>query len=67
MLYNLKKSAEAFYFKHCIKQGKLPLPDTVYYLWDRKKLNNIMLTNKERSPRKEKKKKKKLKKKKSIK
>ena len=63
MLYNLKKSAEAFYFKHCIKQGKLPLPDTVYYLWDRKKLNNIMLTNKERSPRKEKKKK--LKKKKS--
>ena len=59
MLYNLKKSAEAFYFKHCIKQGKLPLPDTVYYLWDRKKLNNIMLTNKERSPRKEKKKQKK--------
>ena len=56
MLYNLKKSAEAFYFKHCIKQGKLQLPDTVYYLWDRKKLNNIMLTNKERSPRKEKKK-----------
>ena len=56
MLYNLKKSAEAFYFKHCIKQGKLPLPDTVYYLWDRKKLNNIMLTNKERPPRKEKKK-----------
>jgi uncharacterized protein YhbP (UPF0306 family) len=64
MLYNLKKSAEAFYFKHCIKQGKLPLPDTVYYLWDRKKLNNIMLitNDKERSPRKEKKK---LKKKKS--
>jgi len=59
MLYNLKKSAEAFYFKHCIKQGKLPLPDTVYYLWDRKKLNNIMLINKERSPRKEKKKQKK--------
>ena len=59
MLYNLKKSAEAFYFKHCIKQGKLPLPDTVYYLWDRKKLNNIMLTNKARSPRKEKKKQKK--------
>ena len=59
MLYNLKKSAEAFYYKHCIKQGKLPLPDTVYYLWDRKKLNNIMLTNKERSPRKEKKKQKK--------
>ena len=59
MLYNLKKSAEAFYFKHCIKQGKLPLPDTVYYLWDRKKLNNIMLSNKERSPRKEKKKQKK--------
>ena len=59
MLYNLKKSAEAFYFKHCIKQGKLPLPDTIYYLWDRKKLNNIMLINKERSPRKEKKKQKK--------
>jgi len=59
MLYNLKKSAEAFYFKHCIKQGKLPLPDTVYYLWDRKKLNNIMMINKERSPHKEKKKQKK--------
>ena len=59
MLYNLKKSAEAFYFKHCIKQGKLPLPDTVYYLWDSKKLNNIMMINKERSPRKEKKKQKK--------
>ena len=59
MLYNLKKSAEAFYYKHCIKQGKLPLPDTVYYLWDRKKLNNIMLISKERSPRKEKKKQKK--------
>ena len=63
MLYNLKKSAEAFYFKHCIKQGKLPLPDTIYYLWDRKKLNNIMLINKERSPHKEKKKQKKKEKK----
>ena len=63
MLYNLNKSAEAFYFQHCIKQGKLPLPDTVYYLWDRKKLNNIMLINKERSPHKEKKKQKKKEKK----
>jgi len=60
MLYNLKKSAEAFYFQHCIKQGKLPLPDLIYYHWDKTKLNNIML-NKERSPRKEKKKQKKQK------
>ena len=44
--------------KYCIKEGKLPLPDTIYYLWDKKKLNIAML-NKEKSPRKEKKKKKK--------
>ena len=58
MLYDLKKSLEATYYKYCLKEGKLPLPDTIYYLWDKKKLNNAML-NKERSPRKEKKKKKK--------
>ena len=60
MLYTLKKSLEATYYKYCIKEGKLPLPDTIYYLWDKKKLNTAMLINdKERSPRKEKKKKKK--------
>ena len=59
MLYHLKKSAEALYYKHCISQGKLPLPDLIYYHWDKRKLTKelIMLhTNKERSPRKEKKK-----------
>ena len=58
LFYNLKKSLEATYYKYCLKEGKLPLPDTIYYLWDKKKLNNAML-NKEKSPRKEKKKKKK--------
>ena len=57
MLYNLKKSAEAFYFKHCINQGKLPLPDLIYYHWDKRKLTKeLIMANKERSPRKEKKK-----------
>jgi len=61
MLYDIKKSLEAFYYHHCITQGKLPLPDLIYYHWDKRKLTKelIMVTNKERSPRKEKKKKKK--------
>ena len=61
MLYDIKKSLEAFYYHHCIAQGKLPLPDIIYYHWDKRKLTKelIMVTNKERSPRKEKKKKKK--------
>ena len=58
MLYNLKKSLEATYYKYCIREGKLPAPDIFYYHWDKKKLNTAML-NKEKSPRKEKKKKKK--------
>ncbi|SVA14727.1 uncharacterized protein METZ01_LOCUS67581 [marine metagenome] len=66
-LYDLKKSIESVYYKYCIREGKLPLPDTVYYLWDKKKITNSLLPgirgtdmqNKERSPRKEKKKKKK--------
>ena len=43
MLYNLKKSAEAFYFKHCINQGKLPLPDLIYYHWDKRKLTKELI------------------------
>ena len=65
-LYDLKKSIESVYYKYCIREGKLPLPDTVYYLWDKKKITKSLLPdrgtdmqNKERSPRKEKKKKKK--------
>ena len=37
-LYDLKKSIEATYYKHCIRQGKLPLPDSVYYHWDKKRI-----------------------------
>ena len=58
MLYNLKKSLEATYYKYCIKECKLPLPDTKNNLWDNKKLYIAML-NKEKSPIKEQKKKKK--------
>ena len=64
-LYDIKKSIESVYYQYCLKEGRLPLPDTVYYLWDKKKITNSLLDrgtdmqNKERSPRKEKKKKKK--------
>ena len=58
-LYDVKKTIEAAYYKYCIKEGRLPLPDTVYYLWDKKKIERSLMQNKERSPRKEKKKKKK--------
>ena len=68
-LYDLKKSLEATYYKHCIRHGTLPLPDLVYYHWDKKRitssLNSLVdrgkekMQNKERSPRKEKKKQKK--------
>ena len=58
MLYHLKKSAEAFYFKHCINQGKLPLPDLIYYHWDKRKLTKelIVMADKQHRPHKEKKK-----------
>ena len=57
-LYDIKKTIESVYYTHCIRQGKLPLPDLIYYHWDKRKLTKelIMLANKERSPRKEKKK-----------
>ena len=68
-LYDLKKTIESVYYTHCIRQGKLPLPDLVYYHWDKKRitssLNSLVdrgkekMQNKERSPRKEKKKQKK--------
>ena len=69
-LYDLKKSLEATYYKHCIRHGTLPLPDLVYYHWDKKRITSSlnsfvdrgkekMKENKERSPRKEKKKQKK--------
>ena len=37
-LYDLKKSIEALYYKHCIRHGTLPLPDLVYYHWDNKRI-----------------------------
>ena len=68
-LYDLKKSIESLYYTHCIRQGKLPLPDLVYYHWDKKRITSSLhsfvdrgkkdMKNKERSPRKEKKKQKK--------
>jgi len=67
-LYDLKKTLESLYYTHCIRQGKLPLPDLVYYHWDKKRIAKSLIStedrgtelqNKERSPRKEKKKKKK--------
>ena len=69
-LYDLKKTIESVYYTHCIRQGKLPLPDLIYYHWDKKRITSSlnsfvdrgkkdMKENKERSPRKEKKKQKK--------
>ena len=65
-LYDLKKSIESLYYTHCIRQGKLPLPDLVYYHWDKKRIAKSLVSctdrgkeMKERSPRKEKKKQKK--------
>ena len=56
-LYELKKTIESVYYTHCIRQGKLPLPDLIYYHWDKRKLTKeLIMKNKERSPRKEKKK-----------
>ena len=37
-LYDIKKSIEAAYYKHCIRHGTLPLPDLVYYHWDKKRI-----------------------------
>lgn len=37
-LYDIKKSIEATYYKHCIRHGTLPLPDLVYYHWDKKRI-----------------------------
>lgn len=56
-LYDIKKTIESVYYTHCIRQGKLPLPDLIYYHWDKRKLTKeLIMENKERSPRKEKKK-----------
>ena len=57
MLYHLKKSAEALYYKHCISQGKLPLPDIIYYHWDKRKLTKeLIMADKQHRKHKEKKK-----------
>jgi len=56
-LYDIKKIIESVYYTHCIRQEKLPLPDFIYYHWDKRKLTKeLIMKNKERSPRKEKKK-----------
>ena len=41
--YSLKKSLESFYFQYCIKQGKLPVPDIIYYHWDKKRITKALL------------------------
>ena len=41
-LYEIKKHIEALYYQHCIGQGKLPLPDLVYYHWDKKRINETL-------------------------
>ena len=52
-LYDIKKTIESVYYTHCIRQGKLPLPDLIYYHWDKRKLTKeLIMENKERSPRK---------------
>ena len=68
-LYDLKKTIESVYYTYCIRHGTLPLPDLVYYHWDKKRIAKSLdsctdrgkekMKNKERSPRKEKKKQKK--------
>ena len=58
-LYDLKKSLEATYYKHCIRHGTLPLPDLVYYHWDKKRitssLNSLVDRGKEKNVRKQRK------------
>ena len=57
MLYDIKKSLEAFYYHHCITQGKLPLPDIIYYHWDKRKLTKeLIMADKQHRKHKEKKK-----------
>ena len=41
-LYELKKTIESVYYTHCIKQGKLPLPDLIYYHWDKKRISKSL-------------------------
>lgn len=43
-LYNLKKTLESVYYTHCIRQGKLPLPDLVYYHWDKKRIAKSLVS-----------------------
>ena len=37
-LYDLKKTIESVYYTYCIRHGTLPLPDLVYYHWDKKRI-----------------------------
>lgn len=43
-LYDIKKTLESVYYTHCIKQGKLPLPDLVYYHWDKKRIAKSLVS-----------------------
>ena len=58
-LYELKKTIESVYYTHCIRQGKLPLPDLIYYHWDKKRisqsLNSLVDRGKEKNVRKQRK------------
>ena len=47
-LYDIKKSIEALYYKHCIRHGTLPLPDLVYYHWDKKRIAKSLNLNVDR-------------------
>ena len=47
-LYDIKKSIEALYYKHCIRHGTLPLPDLVYYHWDKKRIAKSLNLNGDR-------------------
>ena len=58
-LYELKKTLESLYYSHCINQGKLPLPDLIYYHWDKKRisksLNSLVDRGQEKNVRKQRK------------
>ena len=58
-LYELKKTIESVYYTHCIRQGKLPLPDLIYYHWDKKRisqsLNSLVDRGQEKNVRKQRK------------
>ena len=51
-LYDLKKTIESVYYTRCIKQGKLPLPDLIYYHWDKKRISQSLNSSVDRGQEK---------------